>query len=297
MKKENSNKIIKHNPLLNHPTLTIEDVHASGIPELNRQVIIVSQNYPKIRNISEKELTDKLIEMIGIIIWESGHNVTEQEQTALIQYMIEEIKSDFSNLTLEEVKFALKKGLRGFYGEVFGVNVKMMYEWLQAYVSETKAESLKYLQVIENKKPKELSEEIVNKRNEYWHFEWLKKCVSAFEEYKETGETNFIDIKNGLYDYIRFKIKLVDLTKEEVDNIRNHAEQEYRRERSPENSKNDIQMLDFISTVKKMESGDVTEIEKIKIIARRIALIKLFEKMKERNIDFRQEVIKFEKNK
>lgn len=290
MEQEKNNNLIVSEKLMNHPTLTISDIQKSTIPELTKQVIIASQNFPKIRTLDEKAVKHGLIDIILAIIWESGHNLDEKEQTVLVTYMIEEIKNDFSNLTLEEVKIALKKGLRGYYGQVFGMNVKMMYSWLEGYVSETKAESLKYLTIIEKKEPEEKSDD--HKR--YLHFEWLKLCINAYEEYKETGKTSFVDAKNNLYDYIRYKLKLADLTKEEVDNIWQYAVLEYKSNHSIEKSKNKYELVDFRLAIKKFQDGDSTEQEKVKFIARKIALNKLFEKIKGANIDFRKKIIEFE---
>lgn len=290
MEEQKSNNLIISEKLINHPTLTVSDIQKSSIPELTKKVIIASQNFPKIRTLDEKVSRDYLIDLLAAVIWESGHNIEADEQKILINYMIEEIKNDFSNLTLEEVKIALKKGLRGYYGQVFGMNVKMMYSWLESYVSETKAESLKYLTIIEKKEPEEKSDD--HKR--YLHFEWLKLCINAYEEYKETGKTSFVDAKNNLYDYIRYKLKLADLTKEEVDNIWQYAVLEYKSNHSIEKSKNKYELIDFRLLIKKFQDGDSTEQEKVKFIARKIALNKLFEKIKGANIDFRKVVIDFE---
>jgi len=290
MEEKNLNNLIVTNKLINHPTLTVDDVQNSNIPELTKQVIIASQNFPKIRTLDENVSRNYLIDLFTVTIWESGHEIDKKDQILLINYMINEVKNDFSNLTLEEVKIALKKGLRGYYGQVFGMNVKMMYSWLEGYVSETKAESLKYLTIIEKKEPEEKSDD--HKR--YLHFEWLKLCINAYEEYKETGKTSFVDAKNNLYDYIRYKLKLADLTKEEVDNIWQYAVLEYKSNHSIEKSKNKYELVDFRLAIKKFQDGDYTEQEKVKFIARKIALNKLFEKIKGANIDFRKKIIEFE---
>lgn len=292
MSNENTTEIVKYNPLLNYPSLTTKDVEDSKLSDAVKQVVIASQNFPRIKSLDESEVRNNLVETMALVIWESGFNMSKDEQKLLINYMINEINSDFNGLTLEEVKIALKKGLRGQYGDVIGLNVRMMYSWLESYISETKREAMKQLQLIKNDEPVQISEDIKKK----WHNKWLEMCIEAYEEYKEKGETTFIDIKNNLYDYIRFQLKLVDLTKEEVDNIWNHAQLEYRRNHSAENSKNDIELLDFKAAVKRMENGDATEQEKIKFIARRIALNKLFGKIKGANIDFRKKIIDFENN-
>lgn len=293
MSNENTSEIVKYNPLLNYPSLTTKDIEDSNMSDAVKQLVLASQNFPKIKNLDESEVRNSLVETMALIIWESGFNMSKDEQKLLINYMINEINLDFSGLTLEEVKIALKKGIRGQYGDVIGLNVRMMYSWLESYISETKREAMKQLQLIKNNDPEQVSEDI--KKN--WHNKWLEMCIEAYEEYKEKGETTFIDIKNNLYDYIRFKLKIVDLTKEEVDNIWNHAQLEYRRNHSAENSKNDIELLDFKAAIKRMENGDATEQEKIKIIARRIALNKLFEKIKGANLDLRKVIYEFEKNR
>lgn len=318
-----SNQIVKHETLLNYPSLTINDIEKSNISDLNREVIIASQTFPKIKSIDQLEISNTLIETIGTIIWESGFNIEPDEQKLLIKYMIEEIKRDFFHLTLEEVKIALKKGLRGHYGTVMGINIRMMYAWLEAYVEETKVAALKQLGLIENSVKEEQKEKgVTDEQKTFWHYKWLKSCFEAFDEYKEKKETSFIDINNMLYYYIRYKIKLVDLTTEEIENVWNHAINEYKRQHSSDKVKTFAQKIDYravledLKGIDKKPSGEspkdettnsetnekpknyTTNIhqEKIKIISRRIALFRLFDKIILSNINFRDRIIEYEQN-
>lgn len=293
MSESQSTEIVKYNPLLNYPELTTKDIEVASMSDLNRQVIMASQNFPRIRTLDQMEVRNTLIETIALIIWESGFGLPEQEQELLINYMIEEIKRDFFHLTLEEVKIALKKGLRGHYGEVFGMNVRMLYGWLDAYVAETKLAAMKQLQLIKKlEPPKEVSEET----KKFWHNKWLESSIDAFEEYKKNGYTSFYDIQNSLYNYIRYKMRLVDLTKEETDAIWNEAVAQHKKEHSRANARSIGEAANFKAVLEKMESGDVSEQEKIKVRARKIALLKLFEKMKIANINFQERIKKYEEN-
>lgn len=292
MEQKQENQIVKYNPLLNYPSLTTNDIESSKISDLNRQIIIASQNYPRINRLDEVECHNSLVDILTLAIWETGFAMNEIDQKSLITYMIDEIESNYDNLTLEEIKIALKRGVRGKYGDVFGANVRMFCSWIDKYVSETKAEAIKQLVLIQSKDNiKEISEE----EKKYWHYKWLNLALEAYDEYKENGYTKFIDINNNLYDYIKYKIKLVALTKEETDSIWDKAVQEHKREHSLENAKNAGQIADFRNVILKIQNGDASENEKIKKRAKRIALIKFFEKIKIANIDFKERIKEYEK--
>lgn len=287
-----SNEIVKHEPLLNCPQLTLNDIENAKMPELEKQVILASQMFPKIRSIDYAESRNTLVEIFVHVIWASGNNMDKDEQMLLINHMIEEVKRDYYHLTLEEVRICFKKGLKGDYGQVFGINVKTFYNWLDAYVTETKVSAMKQLGILktESEKLKEVSDE----EKKYWHKKWLDSCIEAFEEYKLKGEISFIDIRNNLYQYIRHKMRLVDLTSEETENIWNHANIEHKRKHTPDKADTFAQRIDYRNVLDKIAIGDETENQKIKTLARRIALLKLFEKMKIANINFKERIEEYE---
>lgn len=288
----NNEGLIVSIPLVNYPTLTIKDIEEYPMNSENKKVIIASQNFPRILNLNSTDADNGLIESLGLIIWEAGVNMEKDDQKLLINYMVEEIKRDFFHLTVEEVKIALKKGLRGAYGDYFGINVKTLYGFLNSYVEETKPPALKQLAMISQKG--ETAKELTEDEKSYWHKKWLYNCILAFEEYKEKGTSTFMDIRNDLYYYIRHKMKLVEFSEQESDNIWKDAFNEHKRNHLPNNAKNLGQSIDFKYKLEKIVKGDISEHEAIKVVARRIALPRLFQKIKEQNIDFAKKIAEYE---
>lgn len=278
--------------LINYPSVSLKDIKEASINELNREIIIASQNYPKIINLNSIDADNGLIESIGLVIWEAGVNMDKDDQKLLINYMVEEIKRDFFHLTLIEVKLALKKGLRGVYGDYFGINVKSLYGFLNSYVEETKPPALKQLATIVQNE--ETTKELTEDEKKYWHNKWLYNCMMAYDEYKEKGVTTFFDINNQLYHYIRHKMKLVEFNEQESDNIWKDAVNEHKRKHLPINANNYGQSIDFKNKLEKIIKGDISEHEAIKVVARRIALPRLFFKIKEQNIDFAKKITEYE---
>jgi len=293
MSEEKSSQIIKHNPLMFYPELTTHDIDKSSLSELSKSIALASLNNPKIRQLNQSEVKDSLIETLGICIWESGFNIDKDEQKLFINYAIEVIITDYASLTLEEIKIAVLRGVRGKYGDVMGINIRMLCRWLDTYIEEDKVPVLKQLGSIKKHEKKE--KQVTEEEKKYWHSVWLYKCLEAYETYKTNGQNNFIDLNNALYNYIRYEMRLVDLTEQEVYDIWIKAKELYKQEHSLENARSFGQKVQFRAVLEKLALQDKSENEKIKNRARKIALTNLFGKMKLADIDFKKRIIEFEK--
>lgn len=283
----NSLEVSKFATLLHYPELSVQDIENSNLSEPNKLIVLASLNNPKIRSIEFNEVRNSVIDTIAVVIWESGFNYEEKDQEMLIEYMVNVIKTDYYFLTLEEVKIALQKGVRGRYGEIHGINIRMMCLWLDAFIEDKKPIMLA---LPKPKKEEEVKKELTEEQIKENKWKWLNWCISSFEEYKEKGKTDFFDFGNSLYNYIRYSMKLVDLTKEETDDIWTKAVGKFKSENSIENARNVGNKIDLRSNLERLEKGEASVHEKVRVIARRMALPKLFDKIKVANIDFRKRI-------
>lgn len=291
--KQNNSEIVKFTPLLYYNELNVQDIELAQIPSENKRIILASLNNPKIKFMGDSEVRDGLIDTLALVIWESGFKFSQdpeldaKEQKTLINYMIEVIRVEYSNLSLEEIKIALLKGVRNKYGDVYGLNVRMMCIWLDAFIEDKKQIMLT---LPKPKKEEEAKKELTEEQIKENRWKWLNYCINSFEEYKEKGETDFFDFGNSLYNYIRYSMRLVDLTKEETDDIWVRAIGKYKNENSIENARNVGNKIDLKTNLERLEKGEASAHEKVRMIARRMALPKLFEKIKIANIDFRKRI-------
>lgn len=237
----------------------------------------------KVNQLNEKDLRNNLIDIIAIIIWESGFNIPQKEQHILINYMIDEIKRDFRFLTLTEVKFAMQKGIRGSYGEVMGINVRMMYKWLDLYVKETRVGILKKLPIKNEKK------EVTDDEKRAIRANWIENCISLYEKWKNNEGFSFVDVGNLFYEYI-LKLNIVQLTKNERKSIWESAKVAHKEFLSNRLRGNDLKMVLY-----KFNQGDESVVMDIKITARNLALMVLFKKIKASGLNLRDIIEENEK--
>jgi hypothetical protein len=289
----NNSVIKKDAKLILYPQLNLEDVINSNINNNFKKIILASLNNPLIRQLDKSVVKKKLIEIIGVCIWESGFNIDKEEQKILINYAKDLIISEYSSMTLEEVKLALLNGVRGKYGDVIGINIRMICKWLDFYLQNEKINAMKELKTIKKTDVKE--PKISDEEKKYWHSKWLLNCYNAFEHFKKYGENNFNDINNTFYEYLKNKLKIIDLSPEEIKNIWNQAKYLHEQEHKVEKARNFAQRVEFKNVLEKILLNDKTENEKIKIKAKKLALTKFFEKFKLANIDLKKEIIKYEK--
>jgi hypothetical protein len=299
LEKTNSNNSITVNentPLLNYPSLTIGDVNNAIMTPLHREVILASQNHPKISNSDQSEARDGLIEILAIIIWESGVASLlddKKEQKILINYMVEEIKKDFFHLTLPEVQIALKKGLRGHYDTQYGINVKSLYGSLDNYVSETKIEAMTAFNKL--LKPKEEYKGLNDEQKAIVYRKWLESFIILFEKYHEGENIEITDIGNVFYKYCT-RNKIGSLSDKQKIELENKAKRvvvskgnEYAR------SSHEVKELrELVNSINKNKYDEDIEL-RIVSEAKRLAILVFFDKLIEDKIELGDLIKKIEK--
>jgi len=284
---ENMNQllVIKNEPLLHYPELKDSDVHnCNVITNEEKQILLASLNFPKIRTlniaIGNQNFYD-LSKIIGKTIWDMGiteKSMTQQEQEMFIPIAIEEIQTDFSNLSIEDIRIAFKKGARRHYGEFYQMSMATINVWLNAYIEETKPSAMQRLPYIKPQieAPKELSEEEKLKN----HTIWLEDVYKKFEEHKRTNRYDYYDFGNKLYNYLK-KIGVINLTEEQQEKIWHRAVKELKNEYHPKNGRNFGQRIDLknIYDGLKLDEVDKKQHELIVIRAKKITVKTFFYKL------------------
>lgn len=243
-------------------------------------------NEAKISSLEEKKIHNSIVEIIALVIWESGFNVSAEEQKILISYMINEIKTYFKHLTLTEIKIALQKGVRGYYGDVMGMNVRMLHKWIYTYTQEIRAGVV--VKLLERKVKKEATEEDKKRIRKMW----LETWIDNYEKYTKDKNAKPLDLCGMFYDYLK-SLEIVSLSKQEVNSIWKKAVKEYQYNQKRGSMKWMAQFASVIKSGKKEGelSKDATE---IKFIAKNMALCVLFDKIKTSGISLRDVIMEKE---
>jgi hypothetical protein len=288
-----SNELQIYHPLQRYPALSVQNVEEAPYDKSHKEVILATLNNKPIVHESKIEAENSLAKLIGMIIWESGINMTEEEQDILVPYMITAIMKDYSHLTLKEVEIAFTMGVRKKYGDFFGINVSTFCGWLYKFQYETKKSAMRLIPYIKKtEKPDDVSED----QKKYWHGAWINSCSEAYKTFCETGIIEkFHDSNNMLYDYIVDKMKLVKLEKEEADKIFIQAKTQYKVEKRSLNARNFGQQLNFKLALEKLQEQDAEVITVIQAKSKRLALPLIFKKLKDQGLDLESEIRNYEK--
>lgn len=118
--------------------------------------------------------------------------------------LFNELSGKFGTLTLSEVRNAFKNGIRGEFGQYFGMCPKTYHQFIKAYfeLPERGKAQIEYLNLIDqSQKPVEISES-------------MKKMISVngvkerFKTYKETGDLGWMPFSayNILVDLIGVEV-------------------------------------------------------------------------------------------
>jgi hypothetical protein len=280
--------VLKNAPLLYYPDLKDTDIHNSSIlSKEEKQVLLAALNFPKISTLNiEKgevgepntESYDMLVDIIGLSIYVTGvteKSMTKAEQKMFIPLAIQEIKNEFQNLTIEDVRIAFHRGSRRKYGDLFQMSIVTINIWLTKYTEETKREVMLRLPYVKpvQEKPKELS----NEEKLKIHNEWLENIYKNFDEFKKTNTYDYYDFNNKLYNYLK-KLGLINLNEEWQEKIWNIAVKELKEEYHPKNGRNYGHRIDLkrIYDALKFDEVDKKHSDLVVMRAKKITIKYLF---------------------
>lgn len=266
--------IITKNPLLYYPELRdVDIINSTILHKEEKQVILASLNYPKIRTINiirgdddtnNTPEYDELVKIIAKAIWDMGiteKSMTKDEQLAFIPVAIEEIK-EFDNLTIEDIRICFKKGSRRKYGDFFQMSITTVNCWLTAYTEETKPtamQRLPQLKKIEDRTVLQIIQDeniiITNEQVQKRHNDWLLFVYNSFEEFKISGNYNFYDYNSKFFHYCK-KLKLISLNEKQQADIWDRAVKQLKDEYHPKNAKNFGQRIDLKDMYDRLKHPD-----------------------------------------
>lgn len=165
----------------------------------------------KIRDTKES-ITDKLRSVIYSAMFLKGFDLDSKDIAVMSQILEKDIRrSKLQNLTMEEVRYAVENGIRGEYGEYYGLNNVTLLNFLKAYsVSEQRAKALKVCN--QKQLPEKAS---ITDREKTQRI--IQGIIQKFDDYKTTGR--LYDFGNPGYDFLA-KAGIINYTQERRDEFK-----------------------------------------------------------------------------
>jgi hypothetical protein len=198
-----------------------------------------------------------------------------KDAEVLLKQFAHDLPDRFPALTLNEVKIALGKGIRGDYGEYFGINVVSINKWLKAYMeSSERAEAVR-----EQRRP------YLPQRAEWTDAEKDACLAAAYDrcltKYRKTGVIH--DAGNAVYDWLdsKGKIRLTrELKGELYDKARRMLLSKAKTTAAKTPADRRIPVKVLIEEIESSKAG-----ERVTALAKRLALAVVFDKINGNNFN------------
>ena len=154
-----------------------------------------SQDSRKIRDLQNFTIADMLTnEITKLSVMAANKFSTKQDIISISWSLTEDLQSNYSDMTLEELKLCLNRGVKGYYGEYYNMDIQAIATWIRKHYKHELRLSIK----------KELKEEEMQKANEERNISMSQSDIDmqyvreAFRRYKN-GEN--LDMLRPPYIY------------------------------------------------------------------------------------------------
>ena len=139
------------------------------------------QDSRKIRDLQNFTIADMLTnEITKLSVMAANKFSTKQDIISISWSLTEDLQSNYSDMTLEELKLCLNRGVKGYYGEYYNMDIQAIATWIRKHYKHELRLSIK----------KELKEEEMQKANEERNFSMSQSDIDmqyareAFRRYK-----------------------------------------------------------------------------------------------------------------
>lgn len=154
----------------------------------------------KVKQFTDAELLKTFTEILNHVFNYTNRVPVDKSKT--ITNFITDIKE--LNLSINEVKEALRQGMKGTYGDVMDISNMVLYKWLKTYISNPdRIDSIKKWETQNSFTQKELTPEEVRLKD----IACLKELFIQFK----TGETDYIKVPRGMWYDLLSELKAEDL--------------------------------------------------------------------------------------
>ena len=119
------------------------------------------QDSRKIKDLDNLDIVDVLSDQITKLISMAASKLSAGKDVTNISWsIVEDLQNNYSDMTLEELKLCLNRGVKGYYGEYYNMDIQAIATWIRKHYKHELRLSIK----------KELKEEEMQKANEERNF-------------------------------------------------------------------------------------------------------------------------------
>lgn len=215
----------------------------------------------------------------------AGYDISQDAKSVILEEVPKDIQTRFRVLELPEIKKAIEDGVRGVYGEYYGINTVTINKWLKSYVDGGNHQC--YLESKIDLNQKQLAEKAPLTESEIDDI-IRKGIVNCFNNYKNTGVV--LDYGSPKINWLLAKGILCP-DKEERDSFKEQAR--YELEQNAHLKKDSLNRIERNEAKKEIEEL-VTMLDsdpKIQSLAKNMCLKSWFENIIESGEDI-SELIK-----
>jgi len=179
----------------------IEKLRRLNISKKQKEIFLSCRNFNKISEIQDKNtIVNSIHQYISFTILDKGLNLSSPEEVEYIKRrVVEDILNEFSSYTLEEVRLSFYYGVRGELGEYFGINPTTFYKWLKNFRYDLLSGVNKMVLPLLEKEV-EVKESPTKKEVD---FLIANDLFDFYDEYIKTGEYEFLDFGNIVYNLLK----------------------------------------------------------------------------------------------
>ena len=249
--------------------------------------IYLANNNQKIRLIKDKNsLVRQIHAFVNMTIIDKGVNMEKDDINYIKKRVTDDIMKDFKGLSLEDVQLAFYYGVRGEFGEYYGINPITFYGWLKSYKNVLLPSVLKEVLPL---LPKVAEKEVEIDKKEF-DITMLNNLCAYYSKLISGGVYDLFDIGNIYFSFMN-RMEMIDLSEEEWVEINDLAMGEVKIELSEQNKNllnqgKSLHRINLSDAFKEIEAGEnKTYNSMLAIYSKRLALKKCLQKLVENKID------------
>ena len=145
------------------------------------EILSRAMRMPKIHTFTQEQVVDFLSSSITRCYALAGVSKYSENDITLISITLaKDIFREYSNYTMEEINFCFDNGVKGKYGDYYGVNIRVLLYWLEKYkTSDIRQQVRKRIQEEEQQKALSADNNLSSSNQD------LQYAREAFRRYKK----------------------------------------------------------------------------------------------------------------
>lgn len=236
----------------------------------SERALIAAALNPKLSEIEYLPAVEKIVTILTTVYTLSGQKPDAVTLAIYAQEFYTQLMRLYSSITLEEVAEALRRGVFDEYGEYYGLNIKTFVQFVKGYLNSLERKNAK--EIFEKKIAEQQTKELTVEERELAQQRFINVL---YEDYLRDKFNP--DLVPAFLYYVLEKSGKIALTREQKVALMQSAEKKYYEQIELQKSREYMVIKDVS---RKYIDSDQARKEKIKNIARRLAMSAFFEQQR-----------------